>query len=238
MARGPSGAGQRRGTSSIDVTITSGDRTFEVGVGSPVTFGRSRECVLCLDADDVGISRRAGSVEEEAGTIWLVNRSTNRPLTVRDELGLRSVVLPGRRIALEAPVTVIVEGSLRQHVLHVEVPRPATADEAAEVPEGMRTVAGEAVVIREDDRLALVALFAGYLEDPPRYKPYPRTYEAAAKRLGWPRTKLIKRIEYLRRRLDDAGVPNLLGYNALEQLAEHVIATRVITKQDLELLRR
>jgi hypothetical protein len=214
-----------------------GEETFEVGVDAPVTFGRSDDCVVCLDPDDVGISRRAGSVEHEAGTVWLVNRSTIRPLSVRDELGLRSVLAPGRRIVLEAPVTVIVDGSRRQHVLQVEVPRTTTGQEA-EVPEGRRTMAGDAVVIRDDDRRALVALFAGYLEDPPRYRPYPRTYEAAAKRLGWPRTKLVKRIEYLRKRLDEAGVPNLMGYSALEHLAEHVIATGVITKDDLDLLRR
>jgi hypothetical protein len=95
-------AGQRRGTSSIDVTITSGDRTFPVGADSPVTFGRSPECVLCLDPDDVGISRRAGSVEEEAGTIWLVNRSTIRPLSIRDEPGLRSGSAHAQHRAIEA----------------------------------------------------------------------------------------------------------------------------------------
>ena len=44
----------------------------------------------------------------------------------------------------------------------------------------------------------MVALFAGYLEDPPRYDPYPKSYAAAAARLGWKRTTLVKRIEYLR----------------------------------------
>ncbi len=57
-----------------------------------------------------------------------------------------------------------------------------------------------------------------------------------ARQLGWPRTTLIKRIEYLRTRLTDAGVPNLLGDNALQHLAEWAVTTRVITREDLGIL--
>ena len=84
----------------------------------------------------------------------------------------------------------------------------------------------------------MVALFAGYLEDPPRYDPYPKSYAAAAARLGWPRTTLVKRIEYLRTRLTNAGVPNLTGWNALPNLAEYAITARLISKEDLRLIGR
>ena len=43
--------------------------------------------------------------------------------------------------------------------------------------------------------------------------------------LDWPRTTLVKRVEYLRTRLTNAGVPNLLGENALPYLAEWALAT-------------
>ena len=56
-----------------------------------------------------------------------------------------------------------------------------------------------------------MALFAGYLEPFPRYDPHPKSYADAAARLDWPRTTLVKRVEYLRTRLTNAGVPNLLG---------------------------
>jgi hypothetical protein len=68
------------------------------------------------------------------------------------------------------------------------------------------------------DRLAMVALFAGYLEELPRYDPYPKSYAAAAARLGWPRSTLVKRIEYLRTRLHAAGVPNMTGFSAVTYL--------------------
>ena len=91
-------------------------------------------------------------------------------------------------------------------------------------------------MITADDRLALVALFAGYLRDGDRYDPCPRSYLAAATRLGWPRTTLVKRIEYLRTRLTRAGVPGMNGHRAMENLAEHVLTDGLITKADLRLI--
>jgi len=102
--------------------------------------------------------------------------------------------------------------------------------------DGIATEMGGEVAYTAKDRLALVALFAGYLEGFPRHDPRPRSYADAAARLGWPRSTLTKRIEHLRTRLIAAGVPSLYGERALEALAEHVIATRVITREDLELL--
>ncbi|HMJ74557.1 MAG TPA: hypothetical protein VK507_01220, partial [Iamia sp.] len=63
-----------------------------------------------------------------------------------------------------------------------------------------------------------------------------RTYADAAARLTWPRTTLVKRIEYLRSRLTAAGVPGLHGDNALRALAEYVIAAGILTRDDLDRL--
>jgi hypothetical protein len=98
------------------------------------------------------------------------------------------------------------------------------------------TSAAGVVAIGQLDRLALVALFAGFLETFPRYDPHPRSYADAASCLGWPRSTLVKRIEYLRSRLTKAGVPNLLGENALQHLAEWALTTGVLTRGDLDLL--
>jgi hypothetical protein len=43
-------------------------------------------------------------------------------------------------------------------------------------------------------------------------------------------------VEYLRTRLTNAGVPNLLGENALPYLAEWALATGLISRADLGLL--
>jgi hypothetical protein len=144
-------------------------------------------------------------------------------------------------MALEAPTRVIVEGSRGRHSLAIDAGRsdlPATADAlaAGSSAAGTSTAIGEEVLVNAADRQAMVALFAGYLLDPPHYDPHPRTYEAAAKRLGWTRTKLLRRIEYLRLRLTNAGVPSMSGASALYNLAEYALSRKLITKVDLALL--
>jgi len=211
-------------------------RTLEPG--ESLTFGRARDCDLCLDADDVAISRIAGSIEHQHGTWWVTNRSTTRPLALVDDLGLRSVLAPGRRAAVEAPTKVLVDGTVGNHTVHIAVDAVGPEPDVATPPPGTETAIGEEVLITPADRAAMIALFAGYLEEPPRYDPYPKSYAAAAARLGWPRTTLVKRIEYLRTRLTSAGVPNLTGFNALNNLAEYALTRGLITKADFALLQR
>lgn len=198
------------------------------------TFGRAATCTVCLDPDDVGISRLAGSIEADGGTWWVVNRSARRALVVVDEFGFRSVLPPGRRYAVEGRVRVVVDGSSGSHELDIRGPvRASTNDVTAS---GVPTAVGEGVIVSPEDRAALVALFAGYLEDGRRYDPNPKSYRAAAARLGWTSDALRKRIEYLRGKLEKAGVPNVSGWNAMSGLAEYVLTTGIITKADLRLI--
>jgi hypothetical protein len=223
------------------LTVGLGDRRFEVGESEGLTFGRSQRTTLCLDPADLGISRVAGSLEADAGVWWLVNKSTVRPLEVVDDVGIRTVLPPGRRLAVTAPITVIVEGAMRRHALTIDLPEAARGSSGGDpfsAPglEGNPTRAASEVSITSADKLALVALFSGYLEPFPRYDPHPKSYADAAARLAWPRTTLVKRVEYMRTRLTNAGVPNLLGENALQHLAEWALATGLVSRADLALL--
>ncbi|MFD9946296.1 hypothetical protein ACFWYW_30470 [Nonomuraea sp. NPDC059023] len=220
--------------------VESGGQVVEVAQGQQLTFGRDRECTICLDPEDLGISRIAGSVGSEKDTWWLTNRSSACKLTLADELGLRSVLAPGRRRAIEEPTKILVDGTRRAHdLLLTPPPAPVEVLEILPMPsDTLPTAIGDEVMVNDQDRLAMVALFRGYLEEPPRYDPYPKDYASAAARLGWRRTTLVKRIEYLRTRLTSAGVPNLMGHNALANLAEYAISRRLITRDDLLLLRR
>jgi hypothetical protein len=223
-------------TAVTEVYVESAAGQANLVEGERLTFGRARECTVCLDPDDLAISRVAGVIEDEHGIWWIANMSTTRPLSVVDDLGFRSVLAPGRRAALENRTQVIVDGSRSQHTIRISVgaPRPELPPE--QLP-GTPTAIGEQVMISHADRLAMVALFAGYLEDPPRYDPYPKTYAAAAARLGWKRSTMVKRVEYLRTRLHAAGVPNMTGYAALTHLAEYAISRNLVTRDDLRLLR-
>jgi hypothetical protein len=215
------------------LVVTVGDAEHRLAPGDALTFGRSATCTVCLDAEDPAISRLAGEVSR-AGDVWFVaNRSRSRQLAVVDQYGLRGVLGPGQRVPVDGRVRVIVDGANATHELLLTGPEP---DGAVDVPTGLPTSAGHEVVINDADRRALVALFAGYLHEGPRYDPNPRSYAAAAARLGWPRTTLVKRIEYLRTRLANAGVPNMQGWNALSALAEYALTSGIITREDLSLI--
>jgi hypothetical protein len=225
-----------RGNWPPPATVRFGGTTYELSTqDGEFTFGRAETCTVCLDPEDVGISRLAGSVGTDNGVWWVTNWSRARSFSVIDDIGFPKVLAPEQRYAVEGRVRVVVEGQLGSYELEVVGPARAAGDDPESMP-GAPTAIGADVLIRDEDRVALAALFAGYLEDGRRYDPHPRSYLAAATRLGWPKTTLIKRIEYLRTRLDKAGVPNLMGDRALESLAEYVLAARVITKDDLRLL--
>jgi hypothetical protein len=231
----------RREDAGGRAVVSCADQIYEVTTEEPLTFGRSSACTICLDPADRGISRLAGSVEQDTGSWWLHNRSTSRALVAVDDMGIRSVVAPGRRLILDGRLTVVVEGSVRRHALEVRVGPGEESGRLApdELPSGeLPTAAQGEVLINSLDRLALVALFSGYLEPFPRYDPHPRSYADAAAVLGWPRTTLVKRVEHLRARLTSAGIPNLVGPDALDHLAEWSLTTRVLTRDDLALIGR
>jgi hypothetical protein len=222
-----------------ELQVRCGEVEVAVLPGDGFTFGRAPGCTLCLDPDDIAISRLAGRIEHDGRGWWLVNASSARQFATVDEFGLRSVLPPGKRAALEGTSRILVEGTETTHEITVSVPAEAPpTGEVEAIAEGLPTSIGEGVLINAADRAALVALFAGYLEEGKRYDPYPKSYAAAAARLGLPRTTLVKRIEYLRARLTAAGVPNLTGWNALPNLAEYALTTGLITRADLNLLQR
>ena len=220
--------------------VRVGGVRYELVARQSFTFGRAESCDVCLDPTDVGISRLAGSVDCVDRVWFVTNRSSSRPFSAVDPVGFRTVLAPGRRMAVDGQISVVVEGQIRRHELVLCA--PGTADLGALTPvgevdeEGVPTEMGGNVTFSHEDRQALVALLAGYLQPFPRYDPTPRTYAEAARVLGWPRTTLVKRVEYLRSRLVRAGVPNLQGERAMEALAEHVIGSGKIIRSDLALL--
>ncbi len=219
-------------------TVRVDDEVVTLAADQRLTFGRARECTLCLDPEDIGISRVAGTIEFDHGTWWVANTSMSRPLSIVDDLGFRSVLAPQRRAALDTPTQIIVDGTRGRHTVRVTVEPDRATRPNPTAPPGASTAVGAEVLVSDLDRLAMIALFAEYLEDPPHYDPHPKSYAAAAARLGWKRSTLVKRIEYLRVRLDAAGVPKMMGFAALSNLAEYALSRGLITRTDLARLRR
>jgi hypothetical protein len=217
--------------------VTYTDRVVVLAEDETLTFGRATTATICLDPHDIAISRTAGTITHHHETWWIINNSSSRPLIIIDDHGFRSLLPPQRRAPIDHPTQIVIDGTHGQHNLRVTIDAPSDADSASDRSTGTSTGVGADVLVSPADRLAMIALFAGYLEDPPRYDPYPKSYAAAAARLGWRRTALIKRIEYLRKRLNNAGVPNMMGFSALTNLAEYALTRGLITRDDLHLLR-
>ncbi|MGH9164666.1 MAG: hypothetical protein ACRDZW_04010 [Acidimicrobiales bacterium] len=235
MTRRPTGA-WATGVMVSGARVEAGDRRWELRSGEAFSFGRSRQCTLNLEPPDQGVSRRAGTVEDHAG-LWIVTNQGTRSFDVVAPTGIRSPLGPGDHQALgPGQHEILLTGLARRFsvVVVVEGAERATDDEP--VLSGVPTEAGLGVRLSTDDQRALVALLAGYLEAFPRADHRPASYGRAAARLGWSSSTLRKRIERIRQRLTDAGVPGLVGDEANERLAEHVLATRVITRAHLDLL--
>jgi hypothetical protein len=220
---------------SLELVIEYGPNRYVLTGDDDFTFGRDSGCSLRLDPTDSSVSRRAGAITRQGDFWFLVNQSSARQLDVVHESGIRNVVPPNRRHALEGSMRILVHGGrAKPYTLRVHAPTEHGGDLVE--PTGTSTQIGQHVTINDNDRRALVALFAGYLENGDRYDPHPRSYDAAAARLTWPRSTLVKRVEYLRTRLAKAGVPNVTGPYALVGLAEYVLNRGLITKEDLNML--
>src|SRR4051812_24905814 len=128
-------------TNDTDLTVVAGGSTYRLRPGETLTFGRAESCTLCLDPDDAAISRLAGEVER-VGQVWFVtNRSASRPFSVVDGPGLRRVLAPGQRDALEGRVRVIVDGTNVKHELVFAGPPPRT--DGPKAVTGLPTAAGQ-----------------------------------------------------------------------------------------------
>ncbi|TDD95130.1 FHA domain-containing protein [Actinomadura rubrisoli] len=226
-------------------TITFNGDHYLATETDPVTFGRDIGCTICLDPEDTGISRRAGTVRWENGIWWLVNDSRSRPLIVSDDRAPRNVLPRQRRHPLDVVTRVIVDGRPNQHVdgrrnQHILIVTPQGNSDAHlsdGEPPGPPTVSGLNVRLSDDDRQALAALLENYMLNPSRIESI-RSYTGAAKRIGPYHTpaQVRRRVEHLRERLSKAGVAEVKGPNAMQHLAEYVIHSGQLTFDDVRRL--
>lgn len=219
---------------------------YELQPGVPFTFGRDGGvCTVCLGDDplDRGISRLAGSISHDNAWWWIINRSSTRSLHVVDvETGLADPLpvarenWPPARLPVSRPrLDILVVGEILTHVLALTVsgedlPLPGDVPHVVD-PIGTREVLP---ALTDKRREALVAMVEGYLLPFPHYRPEPRTYQEAADRLGLERTTVKKRIEHISDHLQSAGVPGLDSGDARRNLAEWLLANRLITRADLD----
>ena len=221
-------------------SVLVGDDEFPLGDGQPFLFGRADTTgVVGLDANDMGISAIAGSIEWAWGLWWVVNRSSKRPLLIDIGDGGPPLRLPpgARHAVAAARLSVLVPGVIFTHRLEVVLPE-ATVIPLDRLPASSGTITGD-LSLTERDNDVVVALFSGYLDVFPRRQARPRTYQQAADLLGapWTKTAVRKQLERLKERLAAAGT-YFEGPQANFDLADHLILNGLLTPDDLERLPR
>jgi hypothetical protein len=207
-----------------------------IGPEERLTFGRSSSNLLPVGVGDRSVSRVAGEAFWSDGCWWLQNTSKTRPLHRLDDTGLRVPIPVAGRISLIDPLTrVSLVGSIHTHVIvfsHTGASHVPREHEHEHIDDAKTAEA----LLSPNEFRAVVALVEGYLEPPPRHDPRPRTYSEAAERLGIPASTVRKRIERARAKFVEAGVVELCCPDARVELAEFVLSTRMVGRDDLDLL--
>lgn len=219
--------------------VVIGGERFRVRRDAAFVFGRiDGPGVLGLDANDMGISAVAGSIEWAWGVWWVVNLSRKRRLLIEKGAGGAPQPLEcSERFAVSVrPLGVLVPGAVYTHRIEVLVPESELARNPSERPTS-GTLSVAELSLSERDRDVLAAVFAGYLEDFPRRKTRPATYQEAAERLGspWTRVRVRKQVERLKERAARAGL-YFDGPQANYDLADYLLANGLLRPSDLERL--
>lgn len=230
-------------------------RTWRVKPGETFTFGRAASSTAALPADDLGVSRHAGSLRFEHDCWWVRNDSRSSLLYLSGDLGFRVDLPPGLRVPLQQwHVKIRLKGTRGDYSLRLRLP---DLDEVPDLPEGAAgdeedeaagagdvTTAPANVVtsthrpprLSDDDRLVLAARFEEYLTWRHAGDPAPRSAAEAAERIGWQPHTVIKRCENIRNRYIRSGAPGLRGPRALEELIRLLVSTGALTADDLRRL--
>jgi hypothetical protein len=221
-------------------SVLIGGEEFHASSERPFVFGRAdADGIVGLDANDMGISGVAGSIEFAWGVWWVVNQSSKRPLLIEHPAGPgRLSLAPGHRHAVMVErLNVIVPGVIFSHILDVVLPADyasALRGDPSRLTSG--TLVASSVALSDRERDALTALCAGYLEAFPHRREHPNTYEDSARLLGgddWNADRVRKAVERVKGRFADKEQLYFSGPQANYDLAAHLVAAGILSGEDL-----
>lgn len=208
--------------------------------GDQLSFGRAADVVL--DEANPYLHRVVGRFVWWDGFWWLENLGDALELQLLGHDGTLVRLPPGAQAPLTQPQSVVrfSAGGLPYEMEVAMPPGPAPA------PAPRRPVAGPAttrygeLVLTDDERALVVELARPFLSDPSVGPERLPANEDVAASLGWSRTKLNRKLDYLCERLTRAGVRGLQGgrsqlaTNRRWVLVQHAVVARLVTADDLE----
>lgn len=196
---------------------------------APLVFGRHQSTgVVPLSApDDTRISKRQGELSWEGRALVLTNLSASVWMRVeyRDTV-LHHQVPPGSRHVFSTDALVLIEGRASTKTVAVAV--PSSARLAAPITD----TAHGPQDLTDEQRRALVALFAGYLRRHPHHVPRPLTARQAAHLIGVSQSAVERRIERVKD--DIVAATGEVGFAPrVHELAEHLFVTGTLSPADI-----
>ncbi|MFJ2503264.1 hypothetical protein ACNPM4_17045 [Microbacterium sp. AGC62] len=227
-------------TAPAAVTVEFAGEYFPIEPGSRFIVGREGD--LELD-DNLFLHRHFLEISDGEGLWWLANVGTRLTATVTDSAGgVQAWLAPGARLPLVFETTTIVfSAGPTTYELVLHAAEPTFRATKREHDDGGASTIGD-VPLTQSQKLLILALAEPQLRrDGTGMSEIPSS-AAAAERLGWTVTRFNRKLDNVCDKFDRIGVPGMRGgqrsfaTNRRARLVEHVIASRLVSKDDLPLL--
>lgn len=230
-------------TTAAVARVAHGGRVLEVRDGDEIRLGRSSSCDLRVGAEgtdgtpeDLGVSRSAATLSLRDARVWVRNDSASQPVYLVPETG-PTRVLEGKDEIASLPTdefTIQFRGRIRTHEVQVErhgaVPVTGTTPGTADGPATQYLLE-----LTRAERRILTALCEPLLVGRGD-KAKPASYAQAAERVFLSRSRVENCVADLVRKFAGAGIPNLEGPDAKDNLCRYAVRSGSITTADLEVL--
>ena len=207
---------------------------------STLTVGREADITI----DDNPFLHRVFLAFAQQNGIWLVsNVGTQLSATVANADGQVEAFLgPGASLPLVFSSTVVsFTAGPTSYELTITNPTAAYRAPTLSTVSASATTVGPTSLTR-DQRLLIVALAEPRLRGDGRASVVIPSSAAAARRLGWTSSKFTRKLDNVCEKLSKLGVRGLLGdsgthaSNRRARLVEYAVATRLVTRSDLDSL--
>lgn len=222
-------------------TLIIRSQTTEISatLNDEVVLGRSMEADFQIAADDSSVSRRAAMLRFE-GDSWVLRNTGRRSIYLVEPTG--EVELPPTEHGFERRIVhpdcwIRFPGQPQDHVVVLIVDEfELPAREVLEHTDSLAPTTEERpVVLTENERRSIVAVYAAFLKLPPEYARAPVSFRAAAVQLNAAEGKVKADHRRVVDKVLAAGGPDSVSSNR-ERLITWLLTRRVITSADLALL--
>ena len=224
----------------MTVTIDFCGETYPVATDQSFSIGREGD----LAVDDNPFLHRRFLVLNHQGDLWVLNNvGTQLTATVSDASGrMEAFLAPGASLPLVFGATFVsFTAGPTSYSLSILNSDPPFAAVPVHVNESGNTTIG-ATQLTPDQRRLVVALAEPRLRGDGKASVVLPSSSEAAERLGWTITKFNRKLDNVCQKLQRLGVrglhggPDRLASNRRTRLIEYAVATRLVTRSDLELL--